>query len=240
MKIERIDNVQVLKMDEPHRRNPISARMMGELESAVEKACADPEIRAIVLTGEGDAFSAGGDFADMKDRDLLGWRAHFEIIHRHFRALVRAPKPVYAAVEGWAVGAGLSLALGCDTIVAAETSKFMYAFNRMGLIADMGMWFTLPRRIGEAKARQWFLHGGEVDAAKACTLGLVDRIAPAGRALEVAVQIAQSHAGDAPLPIAVTKMYLAEGLDQALDRELDLATPLFRSDDHREARAAFA
>ncbi len=78
-----------------------------------------------------------------------------------------------------------------------------------------------------------------VDAAQAYELGLVDRIAPAGHAMELAIQIAQSRADDAPLPIAVTKMYFAEGLDQILDRELALATPLFRSDDHGEARAAF-
>ncbi|MGO4840582.1 enoyl-CoA hydratase/isomerase family protein, partial [Rhizobiaceae sp. 2RAB30] len=107
----------VLTLDLPKKKNAISRAMCEALLSALDAAGPDPEVRAVVVTGANGTFCSGGDFDDMRDRDLAGWREHFDHIIRLARRIISYPKPVVAAVEGWAVGAGLSLACCCDLIV---------------------------------------------------------------------------------------------------------------------------
>jgi enoyl-CoA hydratase/carnithine racemase len=142
-------------------------------------------------------------------------------------------------VEGYAVGAGLSLALCCDTIVAAEDSRFAAGFGRIGLIADLGLNHTLPQRIGMGRARQILLYGEQIDAGTAARIGLIDHVVAPGSALAFARDRARVLETAAPLPIALTKRLLAEGLDAALAQERDLQSTLFLTEDHREGREAF-
>jgi len=153
--------------------------------------------------------------------------------------MIKCGKPVVAAVEGYAVGAGLSIALCCDTVVAAEDARFGAGFGRIGLIADMALNHTLPARIGMGRARQVLLYGEQMDAAAAERIGLIDHVVPKGAALDAALQRARSFADAAPLPLALTKGLLAEGLDAALDRERELQSMLFMTADHVEGRDAF-
>jgi 2-(1,2-epoxy-1,2-dihydrophenyl)acetyl-CoA isomerase len=191
------------------------------------------------VTGAGGTFCSGGDISGMDVSDQLGGRERMRRTHRLIRLMVAGRIPLVAAVEGWCVGAGLSIACACDTIVAAEDARFMAGFGKVGLIADLGLPFTLPARIGAGRARQMFLYGAQLDAQQAERMGLVDDVVPRGLALATALEKARFLAAQAPLPIALTKQILAEGLDRALEDERSFQTDCFLSPDHAEGKAAF-
>jgi enoyl-CoA hydratase/carnithine racemase len=228
-----------LTLNATHRRNALSMPLRAALIEALDRAEHDPDIRAIVLTGAGGHFCAGGDISGMDVGDLGAGRERFRVTHTLVKLMIHSAKPIIAAVEGFAVGAGLSLALCCDTIVAADNARFAAGFGRIGLIADLGLNHTLPQRVGMGRARQLLLYGEQIDAATAERIGLVDHVVAPGAALDFAHQRARTLAATAPLPLALTKRLLAEGLDAALDQERDLQSTLFLTEDHREGRDAF-
>ena len=207
--------------------------------AALERIEADPTIRAIVLTGAGGVFSSGGDLAGMDSASLTAGRERFRPTHHLVRLLVKGSKPIIAAIDGWCVGGSVGLALCCDTLIAAADAKFMLPFGKVGLVPDLGLLHTLPRRIGEGRARQMMLYGETLDAAAAEKIGLVDHVVPTGQALTAALDRAQRFASLAPLTIAFTRAYLADGLDAALDWERNTQSALFLSADHAEGRNAF-
>jgi enoyl-CoA hydratase/carnithine racemase len=229
----------VLTLNYTERRNALSMPLRAALIDAFDRAERDPDLRAIVVTGAGGHFCAGGDISGMNVGDLAAGRERFRLTHRLVKQMVHNAKPIVAAVEGYAVGAGLSLALCCDTIVAADNARFGAGFGRIGLIADMGLNHTLPQRVGMGRARQMLLYGEQIDAVAAERIGLVDHVVTPGTALAAARDRAQALATAAPLPLALTKRLLAEGLDASLDQERDLQSTLFLTEDHREGREAF-
>jgi enoyl-CoA hydratase/carnithine racemase len=231
--------VAVLTLDYPARRNALAMEMRRALVDALEAIEGDPAVAAVVLTGAGATFCAGGDISGMDVADLAAGRERFRLTHRLVRLLIKSAKPVLAAVEGHCVGAGLSLAMCCDTVVAAADARFAAGFGRVGLIADLGLLHTLPARIGQGRARQVFLYGETVGAAEAERIGIVDRLVAPGEALAAALERARLVAESAPLPIALTKQFLAAGLDQALDWEREVQATLFLTADHAEGKAAF-
>lgn len=229
----------VLILDHPERRNALAVPMRQALADALERIEADRDVRATVLTGAGGTFCAGGDVSGMDATDLAAGRERFRLTHRLVRLMVKGSKPLVAAVEGWCVGAGLSLALCCDTVVAAEDARFAAGFGKLGLIADLGLLHTLPARVGQGRARQILLYGETLPAADAERIGLVDRLAPPGGALDAALARARLFHGAAPLPVAYTRQHLAAGLDAVLDWEREVQSALFLTADHAEGKAAF-
>ena len=229
----------VLTLDYPERRNALAMPMRRALTDALEAVEADPAVRAVVLTGAGGTFCAGGDISGMDATDLAAGRERFRATHALVRQMIKLRAPIVAAVEGYCVGAGLSLAMCCDTIIGAEDARFAAGFGRVGLIADLGLLHTLPARIGQGRARQVFLYGEQMGAAEAERIGMIDRVAPNGQALPAALERARLFESAAPLPLALTKQVLAAGLDAALDAERELQSALFLSADHREGKAAF-
>ncbi len=229
----------ILTLDVPARRNALSMALRAALIEAIERAEADPAIRAVVLTGSGGNFSAGADIGDMNATDFAAGRDRFRISHRLVQLVISGKKPFIAAVEGWAVGAGLGLALCCDSIVAAEDARFMAGFGKIGLVPDFALLHTLPRRVGEGRARQFFLYGEPVDAPTAERIGLIDAMVPAGSALDRAIRRAALFTDAAPLPVTMTKSYFAHGLDEALEWERNTQSTLFLTADHAEGKAAF-
>jgi 2-(1,2-epoxy-1,2-dihydrophenyl)acetyl-CoA isomerase len=229
----------VLTLNNPQRRNALAMPLREGLIAAFERIEADRTIRAVVLTGAGGTFCAGGDITAMNVKGLADGLERFRITHRLVRLMIRCGKPIVAAVEGYAVGAGLSLALCCDTIVAAEDARFGAGFGRIGLIADLALNHTLPARIGTGRARQVLLYGEQMDAATGERFGLIDHVVPKGGALDLALRRAKTFADAAPLPVALTKGLLADGLDLALERERELQSMLFLTADHAEGREAF-
>ena len=235
----RLGAVAVLTLDYPQRRNALAIPMRAALAEAFDRLEADADLRCIVLTGGGGNFSAGGDISGMDVTDFAAGRERFRLTHRLVRAMISNRLPIIAAVEGWAVGAGLALALCCDTVVAATDARFMAGFGGIGLVADFGLLHTLPKRVGEGRARQLLIHGDKIDATRAEAIGLIDRVVPPGNALQAAIAMAEKLACSAHLPIAMTKSYLAQGLADALEWERNAQSVLFLTADHAEGKAAF-
>jgi 2-(1,2-epoxy-1,2-dihydrophenyl)acetyl-CoA isomerase len=232
-------NVLVLTIDYPQRKNAIAPAVRAALEDAIERANADKAVRAIIITGAAGTFCAGGDISSMDVGTALDGRERMRRTHRLVRLMARGAKPIVAAVEGWAAGAGMAVACACDTIVAAEDARFVAGFGKIGLMADMGLPYFLPRRVSVGRARRILFYHEVVNAPEGERIGLVDYLAPPGKALEVALEKARSLAAEAAGPIELTKKILSEGLDEALADEQTFQGLLFTTSDFQEGRAAF-
>jgi enoyl-CoA hydratase/carnithine racemase len=235
--------VRVVTLNRPGRRNAIDMALRLALAEAVREATADPVVRAIVIAGAGTAFCAGGDVSTMRRQPPAAARPRAEAAQRVIRAIWSSPKPVVAAVEGAAYGAGASLALACDRVVAGDDAVFAMAFTGVGLAGDMGIFASLPARVGAARARQLLMLPRPVPSAEGLEIGLVDRLVPAGTALGAAIEDAGTLAAGPPQALAVIKTMLSgapRSRDLVLDEELEHQVRLFDSDDFAEGVAAFA
>lgn len=234
--------IRVVRLNYPARRNALSLELRAALMTAVETAMAETGIRALVLTGNGGAFCAGGDISSMQTVTGVGGRERLANLHRLVRLLAAGPKPVVAAVEGYAYGAGMSLALLCDQVVAARDAKFCCSFNKVGLMPDMAALWTVPQRVNAGWAKRLMMLAEEVDGETAHRIGLADHLAEPGEALAEAMKLAERFAATAPLPQTYAKAVLARGpqpLEAVLAQEADLQALLFGSEDFAEGRDAF-
>jgi 2-(1,2-epoxy-1,2-dihydrophenyl)acetyl-CoA isomerase len=245
----RHGGVLVLTLDRQERRNALSPALYEALLAALQAASADARIGAVVLTGAGQSFCAGGDVARMagaaeapppafEDR-MRGLRRRATISE----LLHTMPKPTIAMIRGPAVGAGLSLALACDLRYADTTARLRTGFANMGLSGDFGGHYFLPRLVGMAKARELYLTSPMLDAAAALSLGLLNAVV-APDELEAAVLDVASRLADGPrIAIAHMKANLNDGLrlplPEMLDRECWRHVRCLETAEHREAARAF-
>lgn len=241
--VEKIDRVAVLRMNQPDTRNALSPEVKRDLLAALEEVEEDDHIRAVVLTGEGKAFCAGGNLSTMKDMKLLDGRKRMQGNHRLIFQLLEMEKPVIAAVNGAAAGAGFSLALLCDMIVAEEQSVFVQSFVHVGLIPDLGGLHFLPLLLGPHKAKELMFLGERVTAEEAHRIGIVNRLAPKERLLEEAAQLAAKLAHKAPLSIGFMKKIMNQHLHRDLKTLLELEAQgqelCFQTEDYKEGLQAF-
>lgn len=235
--------VRVITLNRPERRNAIDIPLRLELAEALIEADADCAVRVIVLTGAGSTFCSGGDITTMQlmsERDAMD-RA--QLAQRVIRAIWNSPKPVIAAVEGAAFGAGAALAAACDRVVASESTRFSTTFTNVGLAGDMGTFVSLPRRVGIARARQMLLLPEPMNADEAKACGLVDEVVQTGKALEAALSDAHRLAAGPAQAYGAIKSLLAMaptmGPEEVLDLEAENQARLFGSDDFAEGVAAF-
>ncbi len=237
------DGILELTLSYPRRRNALAPGLRMALIEHLENGLADPACRAIILTGEGGHFCAGGDISGMGQNTGLQGRARMmRVSHRMLRLLIEGETPVIAAVEGHAAGAGLSIASACDIVVASRAAVFTCSFNRIGLVPDLGAAWTLPRRIGLGPAKMMMFRGKPVDAEEAARLGLVDALAEPGAALAEARAIARDIAAAAPLSNGMAKQLIGRSsgpLSEFLKAEADAQGLLYQSEDFREGRDAF-
>jgi 2-(1,2-epoxy-1,2-dihydrophenyl)acetyl-CoA isomerase len=236
---ERDGGVLVLTLDQPARRNALAMPIRVQMIEALRAAQGDKAVRAVVVTGAGGHFCSGGDISGMDVHSAMEGRERMRLSHELIRLMVLGSVPVVAAIEGYCVGAGLSLACASDTVVAAEDARLGAGFGKIGLMADLGLPHTLPLRVGQGKARQILLYHGQMAAAEAERIGLVDHVVPKGQALATAMEKARFLAEQAPAPMALTKQMLGEGLDRALEQERHFQSTLFLTRDFAEGRAAF-
>lgn len=197
-------------LNDPERRNPLSPGMVEGLMAALEEAEKDPEAKALVLTGRGQAFSAGADLAFLEKVTEMGAEENY----RHslslmglFHRLYTFPKPTVAAVNGPAVAGGAGLATACDLVVMDAEAKLGYTEVKIGFVAAL-VSVILVRAVGEKVAKDLLLTGRLVGAEEARALGLVNRVAPPGKALEEAVALAEAVAQNAPTSLRLTKELL--------------------------------
>ena len=241
--IRRADGpVTVLSLNYPERRNALSMPLRHALIAGLEAALDDEACRVVVLTGEGSHFCAGGDITSMADITAVAGRRRLNHIHRLIRLLAAGEKPVLAAVEGHAAGAGMSLAAACDIVVASETAKFTCSFNRIGLVPDLGATWTLPMRMGLGRAKYAMMTGRVLDANAAERWGLAELVVPAGAALSEATKLAHELAAKSPLSNGFAKALagrMPRDLDEMLRAEADAQAVLFTSQDKEEGRSAF-
>jgi len=235
--------VRTITLNRPEVRNAIDIPLRVALADALEQADRDVSVRVIVLTGAGRMFCSGGDISTMRRMEPEPALKRAQLAQRVIRAIWSTPKPVIAAVEGGAYGAGTALAAACDRVVVAEDARFVTTFLNVGLAGDMGIFASLPARIGVARTRQMLLLGRPVDASTAVAMGLADALAEPGSALAAARGDAAALAARPAGAVGVIKQMLATAprmpaLD-VLDLEAVQQAQLFGSDDFAEGVAAF-
>ena len=235
----------ILTLVNPERRNAFTPAMRRCATTLIEEGFVNEAVRAIILRGEGNHFCSGADLSTVGGGEAtspLQLTERMRDSQRLVRAIALGPKPVIAAVEGSAFGGGLSLAAACDLIVAAEDAKFGIAFAGLGLMADLGLLFSLQQRVGRQVARRMIYFSEKVSGIEAADIGLVDKLAKPGAALQTARELAASLEGAAPLALATTKRALSgslESIDDALRLELDIQPGLAASSDFKEGLTAF-
>jgi len=236
------NGIVVLTLNKPERRNAYSMEVKQGLIALLPELMDDPNCRAIVLTGAGGNFSAGGDVSQMRDRSIIEMRRFMEVSHDIVLQITRGPKPVIAAVEGLAFGAGLSFACASDYVVAASNARFCAVFMRLGILPDVGLRWTLTRRVGPSKAQELITLTDEVVGAEAERIGIANKICEPGSALEVAIKMAKRFIEIPPIAFALNKAAYFDGaasLSAAVQSELAYQPILKLTNDHREAVSAF-
>jgi len=246
VQVERNAGVATIRMNRPDRLNAYNPEMGKALLSAVSEASIDPSVRCVVLTGEGRAFSAGGDVEFMAAFREEGHGKFLELailLHALIASLRKAPKPVIAAVNGVAAGAGANVALACDLVIAAKSASFIQAFCRIGLMPDAGGTYFLPRLVGSARALGLSLLGDKLPAEQAAQWGLIWQCVDDAE-LPAATDKLLAHLAQAPTrALAAIKEALqasaGNSLLAQLDLERDRQRELGRADDYAEGVAAF-
>jgi enoyl-CoA hydratase len=238
--VERRGGVQVITINRPEAKNALNGAVAQGIAAAVDELDEDDDLRVGVLTGAGGTFCSGmdlkaflvGDLPVVEGRGLAGIT---EAIPR---------KPLIAAVEGWALAGGFELLLACDLVVAAETARFGVPEVKRGLVAGAGAAFLLARRVPQAIALEMLLTGEPITSQRAADVGLVNRLAPEGGALDAAIALAESIAANGPLAVAVSKQIARSSFDWTIEEgwkaQGELTDPVFASEDAREGATAFA
>jgi 2-(1,2-epoxy-1,2-dihydrophenyl)acetyl-CoA isomerase len=244
--VESSEGVAVITLNRPTQRNPLSLQMREELATAVARVRDDVEVKAVIITGAGGAFCAGGDLTQMQDPAQTGmvWRERIRRLHRWFPELVNLEKPVIAAVHGAAYGAGLNLALAADFVLATPKASFCAVFGRIGLVPDLGGMYLLPRIVGLQRAKELVFSARAVGAEEAKNLGMVYGIVQEDELLTRAKALAArfTDASTAAIGMAKSIMNQAFHLDAHAMAEMEAyaQTVARETSYHREAVAGFA
>src|SRR5882672_8788691 len=239
--------VALLVLNRPERMNALNNELATALYGALERIAEDDSIRAVVLTGAGRAFCAGGDLGVIgRGREVRDTKQLEPILRAGMGAVLKMrtmPQPVIAAVNGAAAGAGMNIALAADIRISAEEAVFGQNFAKVGLFPDYGGTYFLPELVGPSKAAEMFYTGDMIDAKTALQLGLVNRVVPAAQLESEVKTFAGRIAGGPPMPIrAVKKVLFAnqkEALERALEAEVAHQMKCFASEDCLEGIHAF-
>ncbi|MFO1190303.1 MAG: enoyl-CoA hydratase/isomerase family protein [Alphaproteobacteria bacterium] len=236
--------IATLSLNRPDKLNALTRDMPVAIAEHVNAVNADPDLRAIVLTGKGRAFCSGADVSKMGHADILATRRSLgDYHHKAILAIANSAKPVIAAVRGHAVGVGFSLALACDLIVASDTAKFSMIFKRIGVVPDGGGLFFLAQRMGVAQAKDLVYTARIVDAAEAKSLGIASRVVADATLEDETRKFATELAESAPLSLMMAKKMFQSlyvpSLEQHLEHEILAQTQMVLSEDHKEGVRAF-
>ena len=246
VKTERYGAVAVLRLDDPSAMNALSPAVKAGMQTQVPKLIEDAGVRAIVLTGTGKAFCAGGDIRSMQDpegRKAPAVRTRMRVTHAWARALLDCDKPVIAAVNGAAVGGGLALALLADIVIASRDAYFMSGYSKLGALPDLGVLQTLPWAIGSLRAKEMILLNRRYTAEEAVAIGLANRaVAPdqlMTDALAAANEIASGPAAMLTMSKVMMKRAYESSVEDFFEREAVSQAIAFGSAEFSEGVEAF-
>lgn len=223
------ENVATITLNRPERLNALSQQLRLDLKNALEVADTSNEVRAIIITGAGRGFCSGGDVKAMNEANESGTAGPLNdkiapVRDQVVLAMRNSDKPVIAAVNGPAAGAGMNIALACDIRVASDTARFGQTFSRRGLHPDWGGTYFLPRIVGMAKACELIWSGKMIDAEEALHLGIVSEVTEPGVLLETAQALALSFAAGPPIAIRLAKRAMYRAMDSSLREALEFET----------------
>jgi enoyl-CoA hydratase len=233
--------VALLRINRPEAKNALNRDLRAKLAERFQALGGDPEIRVIVITGNEEAFAAGADIRDVAEADAIDMMTR--PTEHHWRAIQTCPKPIIAAVRGFALGGGCELAMHCDIIVAGENASFGQPEVKIGIIPGAGGTQRLTRAVGKFKAMKMVLLGDPVTAREAESMGLVSELVPDDEVLDRAIALAKKISYLPPLAVRQIKEVLLAGQDASLETALMLERKsfqlLFASEDQKEGMRAF-
>ncbi len=239
--VERDDAVQLIRFNRPKQLNALNTSLMEELVAALDEAGADTEVRAVVLTGNERAFAAGADIKEMAGASAVEMLLRDQFAR--WDRIRRFPKPLIAAVSGYAFGGGCELAMTCDMIVASESARFGQPEINIGVMPGAGGTQRLTRALGKARSMEMVLTGEPISAREAHALGLVNRVVPVEVYLEEAMKLAILVASKPPVAVRLAKESVLRAFDTTIETGLEYERRsfylLFASEDQREGMAAF-
>jgi enoyl-CoA hydratase/carnithine racemase len=235
------DAVVVLRLNRPEVRNALNLDLRARLADEVTRQAADPSVRCLIITGSDTVFAAGADIKMMAQADPIEIMARNQ--QKYWRTIMDCPKPVIAAIEGYALGGGLELALCADIIVAGDGAKLGLPEVKLGILAGGGGTQKLTRLVGSKRALLLLLTGRMFGAAEALAMGVVSDVAPAGQALTRAIEIATEIAAQPPIAVMQIKEIVNAGINAPLDTALMLERKAlllqFATQDQKEGMRAF-
>ena len=243
--IDREDGYAILTINRAEKYNALNLEVIADISAAIDELGSGDDVRAMVITGSGDkAFISGADIEIMRD---LGSSAEGVAVSRQSQALTskidQLPKPVVAALNGYALGGGLELAMACDIRIAADTAKLGQPEINLGLIPGSGGTQRLPRLVGKGMAKLLILSGEMIDADEALRIGLVEKVVPASELIDEAKSLARKLAARPPLAVAAAKEVINVGMEIDLESALSLESLEFgiicMSEDCKEGTSAF-
>lgn len=243
VKITHDETIVLLSLNRPEAHNSLSRETLQALQATFEKLKDDESVLGIVLTGEGKSFCAGADIAAMKGMTPLQAVEFADAGQRLMFAVEKVGKPVIAAVNGYALGGGLELALACDFIVAADTAVFAAPEVMLGIIPGFGGTQRLPRLVGKSKAKEMIFTGNRVPAAEALAIGLANRVVPAADLIAETTALAKQICSRGPFSLKLAKEVIDAGFDVDLKNacliERDAFALCFTTEDQKEGMGAF-
>lgn len=244
VKLEKTEHIGIIRIDRPDAMNSLNEQVLTELNAELEKAEADPEIRAVIITGEGKAFVAGADIARMQELDEQAGFDFGRLGQQVFRRIETMDKVVIAAVNGFALGGGCELAMACDIRIAGERAKFGQPEVSLGITPGYSGTQRLPRLVGKGKAMELILTGSIITAEIAASIGLINHVVPQESIMEEAMVMAKKIAENAPLAVSYSKKAIQKGLeitdvDQAILVEAEYFGKCFATSDQKEGMTAF-
>jgi enoyl-CoA hydratase/carnithine racemase len=224
LKFEIADKIAVITLNRPKYRNAFSPEMLESWADALKRSQRDSGVHVVILTGEGKSFCAGGDIKNFMSPDLNPWSMKTflqERVHPVAHAVEKLDKPLIAAINGPAYGAGMDMALMCDIRIASDKAEFCESYIKLGMAPGDGGAFLLPRLVGIAKAMEWLLTGKTIDLDEALQFGLVNQVVPHDQLMVETFKIGRRIAELSPQGIRATKRAVYQGLSSDLSRHLD-------------------
>jgi len=242
--VEKIENLMIVTINRPDRMNALNRETLYEGARLVKDLQYEKEVRGVIFTGAGDkAFCAGADLKERASMDAGEVRLMVQTIRDTFTSIENLPVPVICAINGYALGGGLEMALACDIRIASENARMGLTETSLGIIPGGGGTQRLSRLIGRGKAKEMILTAGMIEAAEAYELGIVNRVVPRGKALEASIEMARKIAANAPVAVRQAKFAINRGMEVDINTGLSMEASAYEicisTKDRVEALVAF-